>query len=222
MTYRVSEIFRSIQGEGPSVGRDSIFVRFTGCSLACSFCDEARTSKQGTEMSVEQIVFKIEVLAEHNETVSVVLTGGEPLLQIDFTLLRALNVLNLRLCLETNGAQVTQDAMPLRNLGELSGFFSEIVVSPKDAKPSVDLLKFATGIKMLVREDGTLVGEYWMASIFSAARARDYVLQPITCRQHRFIEKQSSAAMKVARRLSLDHKIPWRVIPQTHIWMGLK
>lgn len=77
LTIRVTEIFRSIQGEGMRAGFPCAFIRLTGCSLRCVWCDSAYAFHGGREMSVSDAVEK--VLALGTELVEV--TGGEPLEQ---------------------------------------------------------------------------------------------------------------------------------------------
>jgi 7-carboxy-7-deazaguanine synthase len=77
LTLRVTEIFRSIQGEGMRAGFPCAFIRLTGCSLRCVWCDSAYAFHGGREMSVSDAVEK--VLALGTELVEV--TGGEPLEQ---------------------------------------------------------------------------------------------------------------------------------------------
>lgn len=74
----ISEIFESIQGEGPWAGTKSLFIRTAGCNLRCRFCDTPYTSWQpeGEPQSVDELLQRVsESTAEH-----VVLTGGEPML----------------------------------------------------------------------------------------------------------------------------------------------
>ena len=78
-TYKVNEIFYSIQGEGYNAGYPAVFVRFSGCNLACPFCDTDHS--QYTEMTAEQIRQAVEEADGGKETM-VVLTGGEPTIQI--------------------------------------------------------------------------------------------------------------------------------------------
>lgn len=82
----VTEIFKSIQGEGTRAGRPCIFVRMTGCNLRCTWCDTAYAFHGGQKMSVDDIVERVERLNELSSGESagvplVELTGGEPLLQ---------------------------------------------------------------------------------------------------------------------------------------------
>ena len=77
--YRINEIFYSLQGEGRNVGRAAVFVRFAGCNLQCSFCDTDFSSYR--EMSEEDIVDAVMSFPAR----FVVLTGGEPTLQLSFT-----------------------------------------------------------------------------------------------------------------------------------------
>ena len=74
----ISEIYRSIQGEGLLTGQDSVFIRTSGCNLRCDFCDTPYTSwnPEGKSMTIDQIV--AEVLAVQPS--HVVLTGGEPMI----------------------------------------------------------------------------------------------------------------------------------------------
>lgn len=78
-TYKINEIFYSIQGEGYNAGYPAVFVRFSGCNLACPFCDTDHS--QYTEMTAAQIRQAVEEADGGKETM-VVLTGGEPTMQI--------------------------------------------------------------------------------------------------------------------------------------------
>ena len=78
----ISEIFKSIQGEGTHAGLPCIFVRLTGCNLRCTWCDTAYAFHGGQKMSVEEVFERVEAL--RGDAVGgrlVELTGGEPLLQ---------------------------------------------------------------------------------------------------------------------------------------------
>jgi 7-carboxy-7-deazaguanine synthase len=85
----ITEIFKSIQGEGTRAGLPCIFVRLTGCNLRCTWCDTAYAFHGGNKMSVEEVMSRVDELAGRREEMSgadasvplVELTGGEPLLQ---------------------------------------------------------------------------------------------------------------------------------------------
>jgi 7-carboxy-7-deazaguanine synthase len=85
----ITEIFKSIQGEGTRAGLPCIFVRLTGCNLRCTWCDTAYAFHGGKKMSVEEVLGRVDELAGRSEKLHgsqsavplVELTGGEPLLQ---------------------------------------------------------------------------------------------------------------------------------------------
>jgi 7-carboxy-7-deazaguanine synthase len=74
---KINEIFCSIQGESSFMGRPFAFVRLTGCNLRCTFCDTTYAFHEGTEMSVAEIIGRIEAFP----TKFALVTGGEPMLQ---------------------------------------------------------------------------------------------------------------------------------------------
>jgi 7-carboxy-7-deazaguanine synthase len=91
----ITEIFKSIQGEGTRAGLPCVFVRLTGCNLRCTWCDTAYAFHGGKKMSVDEVMARVNELAGrsagHAGTNAVVplveLTGGEPLLQEEIYLL---------------------------------------------------------------------------------------------------------------------------------------
>jgi 7-carboxy-7-deazaguanine synthase len=81
----ITEIFKSIQGEGTRAGLPCIFVRLTGCNLRCVWCDTAYAFHGGTKYTLEEVVDKVDSLAGRApaRTPLVEITGGEPLLQAE-------------------------------------------------------------------------------------------------------------------------------------------
>jgi 7-carboxy-7-deazaguanine synthase (Cx14CxxC type) len=119
VSYAVKEIFLTLQGEGAHAGRAAVFCRFSGCNLwsgreedrataACPFCDTDFVGMDGTlggrYGSADELASTI--AAEWIASLSdryVVLTGGEPLLQVDTALIDALHAIGFEIGIETNG-----------------------------------------------------------------------------------------------------------------------
>ena len=96
---KVKEIFASIQGEGPYVGYKQLFIRFCGCNLNCGYCDTEFDAKGAEEYSLDEI---LKIIDNNLDCHSVSLTGGEPLLNVEF-LKDFLPQCKLPVYLETNG-----------------------------------------------------------------------------------------------------------------------
>ncbi len=98
---KINEIFYSIQGEGKWMGLPNIFIRTTGCNLRCSFCDTTYAYETGEEMSMEEIINRI----QKHPCNYVCITGGEPLLHEEIVqLIDVLLEKKYVICLETNGS----------------------------------------------------------------------------------------------------------------------
>lgn len=120
MTYSVKEIFYTLQGEGLQAGKPAVFCRFAGCNLwsgreedrpsaICRFCDTDFVGTDGTLggkfASAQQLAERVASLwpADDIEYRLVVMTGGEPLLQLDSELIESLHERRFRIAVETNG-----------------------------------------------------------------------------------------------------------------------
>jgi 7-carboxy-7-deazaguanine synthase len=98
---KITEIFRSLQGEADSVGFPTTFVRLTGCPLRCQYCDTSYAFQGGAWCSLADIVARVRAEGARH----VCVTGGEPLAQSNcLKLLSLLCDLGLRVSLETSGA----------------------------------------------------------------------------------------------------------------------
>ena len=137
MSYRVNEIFYSLQGEGARAGAASLFVRFSGCNQTCKVeshgfdCDTEFMS--GREMTAEEIGSAcVEAMDDPDLRAPVIFTGGEPLLQLDLPLLEYLASLGYTLpMLETNGSlPIPEDMKP---------WLAYVSCSPKVAEHAVRL-----------------------------------------------------------------------------------
>ena len=113
--YNVNEIFYSLQGEGSGTGEASVFVRFFGCNRTCSFCDTVQ--KEFEQLTSDEIITRIKGVlddfgvVENSPRLRIVLTGGEPTLQIDEELIYALNNEfgnGIKIQVETNGTRLSR------------------------------------------------------------------------------------------------------------------
>lgn len=155
MTYAVKEIFYTIQGEGAHAGRAAVFCRFAGCNLwsgraedrgpSCSaWCDTdfVGGGRFDTAHDLANAVFD----AFHKWTCGswinrlVVLTGGEPLLQVDARLIEELKLCNFEIALETNGTLPVPEGIDW------------VTVSPKAGRPLV--VTRADELKIPFPQDG--------------------------------------------------------------------
>lgn len=103
--YRVNDIFYSLQGEGHNTGRAAVFVRFSGCNLHCPFCD-TDFSRYET-LTAPEIIRRMQAFTpQGEESPIVVLTGGEPTLQVDSDLLVAIHAAGFPfIAMESNGTK---------------------------------------------------------------------------------------------------------------------
>jgi len=105
----ITEIFKSIQGEGTRAGLPCIFVRLTGCNLRCTWCDTAYAFHGGQKVSVDEVLDRVESLNRRPDGgatgISLVeLTGGEPLLQEEiYPLAERLLAAGYTVMIETSG-----------------------------------------------------------------------------------------------------------------------
>lgn len=98
----ISEIFFSLNGEGLEMGKPTIFVRLSGCNLDCSWCDTKYADHNATEKNIDEILEEIEKC--NSDINSVLITGGEPLMQDIKPLVDALHRKQYDISIETNGS----------------------------------------------------------------------------------------------------------------------
>lgn len=122
MSYAVKEIFLTLQGEGVHAGRRAVFLRFTGCNLwtgreedrataICQFCDTdfvGMDGENGGRYEAEALAANVAGLwGEGSAHRYVVMTGGEPMLQVDDALIEALHAQGFTIAIESNGTIAT-------------------------------------------------------------------------------------------------------------------
>ena len=209
MTYAVKEAFLTLQGEGVQSGRRAVFLRFAGCNLwsgreqdrataMCNFCD---TDFVGTEGEGGGKFADAEALAGHVEALwggdperrLVVITGGEPMLQLDGALVDALHTRGFRVAAESNG---TLPATP---------GIDWLCISPKAGTDVVQ--RQGNELKLVWPQDGIEPAELegWAFAHF--------LVQPMDC-----AERQ--AAMDAAISLAMERP-KWRLSLQAHKVIGL-
>ena len=119
MSYAVKEIFPTLQGEGAQAGRRAVFLRFAGCNLwtgreqdrataICQFCDTDFVGMNGENgaryRTADALADKVAALwGAGTERRYVVMTGGEPMLQVDDALIDALHARGFEIAIESNG-----------------------------------------------------------------------------------------------------------------------
>lgn len=205
MSYRVNEIFYSLQGEGARAGTPNVFVRFTGCNLKCSVggdggfdCDTEFSS--GVDLDAEAIVAKaIALVGPTKERVGVIFTGGEPMLQLDAVLLLAFVKAGFYTCIETNGTRpIPDDWFP--------GLLSWVSVSPKTAEHTLrvdgaDEVRYVRNAGQGIPKPRIKALHYYLSPAYDASRGfRDSLPHVI-----KLVKKNPRFALSIQR-----HKL-WNI-----------
>jgi len=247
-TAQLYEIFNSIQGEGLYVGERQIFVRFAGCNLSCQYCDTPQSQSLVPEFKVEQTPGKhdiktfpnpatteqlLEIIEGFNKNKginhSISLTGGEPLLQVEFlkeflpTLKKSVS---LPLYLETNGT-LPDHLSEVIELVDIIAFDIKLPsatgLSPywKEHKKALETAALQNVFVKIVFSRETPAKEIDDAVTLIADISVDIplVLQPVTPHgpiKHRPQPEQILAAQAIAKRKLKTVK----VIPQVHKLFG--
>lgn len=215
MSYAVKELFLTLQGEGMRAGRRAVFLRFAGCNLwsgreqdrgqaVCRFCD---TDFVGTDGENGGKYPSAEALADaaarlwgaSRQARYIVLTGGEPMLQIDDALVDALHERGFEIAAETNGTLPAHPGVDW------------VCVSPKSGSAVVQ--RSGDELKLIWPQPGTPQGEADLDAMAQWDFAH-FLLQPLD---------DVSGASHVARCVALVMDHPgWRLSLQTHKLLGLK
>ncbi len=210
MNYAVKEIFKTLQGEGAHTGRAAVFCRFAGCNLwsgreqdrasaQCRFCDTDFVGVDGTGggrfADPETLAKAIEAeWGGSGERRYVVLTGGEPLLQVDAPLIDALHALGFEIGVETNGTQPAPEGLDW------------ICVSPKAGTDLV--LTSGNELKLVYPQDNALPSQYENLAF------DHFYLQPMDCEE---------AAAHTEKAINYCMNNPrWKLSLQTHKTVGIR
>ena len=195
--YPIVEIFHSIQGEGYHTGRPSVFIRFGGCNLRCSWCDtDFDTSHM---MTLQEIVNEVTGF----DCKHVIYTGGEPALQKLGPLSESLRSHGCHLSIETNGTIALQE-----------DWVDWICVSPKHQVEKNAAVRQTTGDELKVVYVGQPLGMYdELVSGF------DHLFLQPCYDETRTVEQNGrmfSSTCEVVK-----NEPHWRLSLQTHKWMGI-
>jgi 7-carboxy-7-deazaguanine synthase len=210
VSYAVKEMFLTLQGEGVQAGRRAVFIRFSGCNLwsgreqdraraRCTFCDTDFVGTDGTfggRYEAGALAAQAQALwggAEGARPLAV-LTGGEPLLQVDAPLIEALHEAGFEIAVETNGTQPAPHGLDW------------ICVSPK------------AGTEIVQRRGDELKLVWPQPGIDPEALAGwafdHFLIQPLDCADR-------AAALDAAIAYVMDHP-RWRLSLQSHKAAGLR
>lgn len=210
--YKVNEIFYTLQGEGAHSGIPAVFIRFSGCNLRCPWCDT--DFSEYTEMSADEIVTEaIDLYDIPNERRKmVVLTGGEPSLQVDKPLINALHAEGFYICIETNGTRPLPEGIDW------------ITCSPKQPLAISHFPLALTKVnEVKVVFTGTYDPEIWRQQF----QAEHWMLQPLRFTGEWLIENVDSGEddrndnLDDTIRYILSHPF-WRLSVQLHKIAGLR
>lgn len=187
MSYRVNEIFYSLQGEGYFTGTPAVFLRFSGCNLKCGFCDTRH--EEYVVMNPTDIIDRI----KGYPTRHIVITGGEPSLQLDQFLVDLLHDEGYFIQIETNGTHILPEGIDW------------VTCSPKSGMNDEADLRIRHVDELKVVYEGQDV-----ESIANSIPAMHYFLQP--CSSDRY-PGGSNTSETVEYILKNPH---WRLSLQTH------
>lgn len=210
MSYAVKEMFLTLQGEGVQAGRRAVFVRFAGCNLwsgrerdrataICRFCDTDFVGIDGAGGGRFADAAALAAAAagfwgEGMERRFVVLTGGEPMLQVDDALIDALHAAGFMIAIESNGTLPVHPGIDW------------ICISPKAGSETVQ--RRGDELKLVWPQPGTDIDaiETWDFA--------NFLLQPMD-------DARGQANVDAAMALVMQRP-RWRLSLQTHKMLGLR
>ena len=211
MSYAVKEMFLTLQGEGAQAGRRAVFLRFAGCNLwtgreedrasaICQFCDTdfvGMDGENGGRYDADALAAKVaDLWSEGRAHRYVVLTGGEPMLQVDDALVDALHSQGFEIAIESNGTLPVHPGIDW------------VCISPKFGSDVVQLS--GDELKLVWPQPGTD-----MESLESWNFAH-HLLQPMDSRDTAANEANRQAAIAL-----VTERPKWRLSLQNHKLLGL-
>ena len=200
----VSEIFRSLQGEGKSQGRPCTFIRLAGCNLRCAWCDTSYAWEGGEKMSVMEVLDRVWLLNGRQ----ICITGGEPLLQREdlLELLKKFRLHGYTVEIETNGT------LDFRDLQPYASICMDVKCPSSGERSNLSLLPFITPrdcVKFVVADDNDLL----------YARA---VMTQCQIRGEIFISPVEGSDYRAIADYIVRENLPVRLQVQLHKILGVK
>lgn len=203
----INEIFHSIQGEGRHMGVNSVFVRFSGCNLACPFCDTDH--HDGTLMTDEDIISEISKYPAR----WVILTGGEPGLAIDSGLVDRIHETEKLVAIETNGTVPLPENIDWVTLSPKTGI-SGNVRTGKDGLPA-DSVRISRADEIKIVDIGQDLEPYFNLPCHNESTLM--YLQPC------FVEDEKIRDRNVRRTVSRVMEDPrWTLSIQAHRFLNIQ
>ena len=208
MSYAVKECFLTLQGEGAQTGSRAVFLRFAGCNLwsgreedrasaQCRFCDTHFVGMDGEGGgrfdSAAELADHVAATWREGERRLVVVTGGEPMLQLDEPLIEALHDRGFRVAAESNGTL------------SASAGLDWLCISPKAGTQVVQ--RSGNELKLVWPQEGIDPAE------LEAWEFEHFLVQPMDCAER-------EAAIEAAIRLAMERP-RWRLSLQAHKVIGL-
>jgi 7-carboxy-7-deazaguanine synthase len=210
-SYAVKEIFLTLQGEGVQAGRRAVFLRFAGCNLwsglekdrataVCQFCDTdfvGMNGENGGRYEAGALAAKVaELWGEGSDHRYVVMTGGEPMLQVDAAIVAALHAKGFEVAIESNGTIAVEPSIDW------------ICISPKAGSDIVQRSGDELKLVWPQPDSDTSAMEGW--------RFTHHLIQPM--------DKGNESSNLLTKKAALefvDTNPKWRLSLQNHKILGL-
>ncbi len=234
MKANIKEVFLSIQGEGLWIGKRQVFIRFTGCNLRCSFCD----TKNAQDKAKECLFFKDKVknpissdflrniIRPYAPFHSISLTGGEPLLQVEF-IKEFLSPKEYIVYLDTNGS-LPDEFEEIKDLIDFVSMDIKLPSSTKEAplweKHKEFLKKIINGfVKMVITNETSKDDFLYGIKIIKAVDPKiPLVIQPDGSLQSTVGRTQSTFnKLLFFQKMAQEELFDVRIIPQIHTFLGI-
>ncbi|HOB18265.1 MAG TPA: radical SAM protein [Candidatus Methanoculleus thermohydrogenotrophicum] len=200
----VSEIFRSLQGEGKNQGRPCTFIRLAGCNLRCAWCDTPCARQGGEEMSVAQVLDQIWLQNGKH----ICITGGEPLLWAEevLELLKKFSIHGYTVEIETNGT------LDFREMQSYASICMDVKCPSSGEKSNLALLQHITprdAVKFVVADENDL--------LYARAVMAHYEIQGEV-----FISPVEGSDYRAIADYIVEENLPVRFQVQLHKILGMR